>query len=67
MKAPPSARASSRGKTQLPADKRDGSKVKYDSKYKNADFKNFEFNLIPACAIKFRKEANTYFGEIQPN
>eukprot|EP00971_Amphidinium_carterae_P087222 1725858-Amphidinium_carterae.1 len=31
MKAPPSARASSRGKTELPADKRDGSKVKYYS------------------------------------
>eukprot|EP00971_Amphidinium_carterae_P270132 5359532-Amphidinium_carterae.1 len=67
MKARPSARASSRGKTQLPTDKRDGSKVKYNSKYKDIDFKNFEFNLITATAIKFRKEANTYFGEIQPN
>eukprot|EP00971_Amphidinium_carterae_P229353 4550110-Amphidinium_carterae.1 len=72
MKAPPpakttSARASSRGKTPLPSDKQDGTRVKYASKYKDIDFQDFRFDLITATAIRFRKEPNTYFGEIQPN
>eukprot|EP00971_Amphidinium_carterae_P238993 4744201-Amphidinium_carterae.1 len=72
MKAPPaakttSARASSRGKTPLPSDKQDGTRVSFASKYKDIDFQDFRFDLIPATAIRFRKEPNTYFGEIQPN
>eukprot|EP00971_Amphidinium_carterae_P229354 4550111-Amphidinium_carterae.1 len=72
MKAPPpakttSARASSRGKTTLPSDKQDGMRVRYTSKYRDIDFQDFRFDLIPATAIRFRKEPNTYFGEIQPN
>eukprot|EP00971_Amphidinium_carterae_P107342 2126630-Amphidinium_carterae.1 len=46
VKAPPGAkatsgRASSRGKTTLPTDKQDGSKVKYASKYMNLDLDDF--------------------------
>eukprot|EP00971_Amphidinium_carterae_P296836 5896981-Amphidinium_carterae.1 len=72
-KPPPQAkatskRASSRGKTPLPEDKWDGSKIMYSSMYKDLRFDDpFRFDLIPATAIKFRKERNTYFGEIQPN
>eukprot|EP00971_Amphidinium_carterae_P077346 1527696-Amphidinium_carterae.1 len=35
--------------------------------YKNIDFRDFRFDLITATAIRFRKEPNSYFGEIQPN
>eukprot|EP00971_Amphidinium_carterae_P169249 3352957-Amphidinium_carterae.1 len=35
--------------------------------YKDIDFNGFRFDLITATAIRFRKEQNTYFGEIQPN
>eukprot|EP00971_Amphidinium_carterae_P127400 2524234-Amphidinium_carterae.1 len=63
-----STRASSRGKTQLPQDRQDGTRIKYGSKYKDLSFEDpFDFGLIPATAIRFRKERNTYFGEIQPN
>eukprot|EP00971_Amphidinium_carterae_P099727 1972299-Amphidinium_carterae.1 len=37
------------------------------SMYKDLDLEDLQFGLIPATAIKFRKERNTYFGEIQPN
>eukprot|EP00971_Amphidinium_carterae_P230128 4567313-Amphidinium_carterae.1 len=35
--------------------------------YKDLDFEDLQFGLIPATAIKFRKEQTTYYGEIQPN
>eukprot|EP00971_Amphidinium_carterae_P280513 5568486-Amphidinium_carterae.1 len=35
--------------------------------YKDINFSDFRFDLITATAIRFRKEPNTYFGEIQPN
>eukprot|EP00971_Amphidinium_carterae_P205124 4070880-Amphidinium_carterae.1 len=40
----------------------------YSSMYKDLKFDDpFKFDLVPATAIKFRKERNTYFGDIQAN